>query len=467
MSAIDWSSKLPADAKAENYEKGRVEQLGGPPPVRFVPELEKRDAKRGATFQLKLGGGKSEHSKFESGTCEDALLHILKFKQLSNKLSHSAKYAAAREKQAAADERLAKSDLAHIADERRGAARAAANPEDAAGGGGLSDDVSESSGKMTDDAREKVVEEIRVAKLEAFEACEAMWQLWEDLLGEVLVANWNEIVEKVTLGADYVDSSGRRKLGPRGRTFGAFDACLREWLLQKVCEPNAADRLRYYLQQQVRMPVKGCPVELFFARFLQVNKFLELLPCRKEIEGSARGIRRASKPLNEQELIDAILSAVPHKLAVAYWAKVGIKYFPNTVQELQDEMQNVEKSYRQTSALLAKVDRLEKDQRQHQGGSNGSNDQGNKTPGGRIPKKVGFRGNTSNGSPGANQNPKKHGSSKQKLCQNCAKWSPQWMHTHNTKDCRKWDETGKPLDRQAKNIHAHGKQNAVVMECFQ
>ena len=217
----------------------------------------------------------------------------------------------------------------------------------------------------------------------------------------------------------------------------------------------------------MKIPTKGCPVELLFARFLQVNKFLELMPCRKEIKGSARGIQRVSKTLNKQELIDAILSAVPHKLAVAYWAKVGIKYFPNTVQELQDEMQNVEKSYRQTSALLAKVDRLEKDQRQHQGGSNGSNDQGDKTPGGRIPKKVGFRGNTSNGSPGANQNPKKHGSSKQKLCQNCAKWSPQWMHTHNTKDCRKWDETGKPLDRQAKNIHAHGKQNAVVMECFQ
>merc|ERR1712095_33057 len=235
-------------------------------------------------------------------------------------------------------------------------AAAAANPEDAAGG--LSDDVSVSSGKMSDEARDKVIEEIRLEKLAAFEACEGMWQLWEDLLGEVLVANWLEIVDKVTLGAHYIDSSGRRKLGPRGRTFAAFDACLREWLLQKVCEPNAADRLHYYLQQQVRMPVKGCPVETFFARFLQVNKFLELLPCRKKIEGSARGIRRASKPFNEQELIDAILSAVPHKLAVAYWAKVGIKHFPNTVQELQDKMQNVEKSYRQTSALLTKVDRL-------------------------------------------------------------------------------------------------------------
>ena len=470
MSAIDWSSKLPADAKAENYEKGNVEQLGGPPPVRFVPELEKRSATRTATFQLKLGTGKSEHSKFESGMCEDALLHIIKFKQLSKKLAHAAKFTAARAKQRAADERLAKSDLAHIADDRKNVERraaAAANPEDAAGG--LSDDVSVSSGKMSDEARDKVIEEIRLEKLAAFEACEGMWQLWEDLLGEVLVANWLEIVEKVTLSEHYIDSSGKRKLGPRGRTFAAFDACLREWLLQKVCEPNAADRLRYYLQQQVRMPVKGCPVETFVARLLQVNKFLELLPCRKEIEGSASGIRRASKPLNEQELIDAVLSAIPHKLGVAYWAKVGIKFFPNTVQELLDEMLNVEQSYRQTSALLARVDRLgAQGQRKYQGEQNGSQNQGDKIPGGRIPKKVGFCGNTSNGSHGANHNPKKHGNSKQqKLCQNCAKWSPQWMHTHNTKDCRKWDETGKPLDRQAKNIHAHGKQNAVVMECFQ
>ena len=54
-----------------------------------------------------------------------------------------------------------------------------------------------------------------------------------------------------------------------------------------------------------------------------------------------------------------------------------------------------------------------------------------------------------------------------KLCQNCAKWSPQWKHTHNTKDCRKWDAQGTPLDRQAKNIHAHTKDNGTLMECFQ
>ena len=53
------------------------------------------------------------------------------------------------------------------------------------------------------------------------------------------------------------------------------------------------------------------------------------------------------------------------------------------------------------------------------------------------------------------------------LCQNCAKHSPQWKHNHNTKDSCKWDKDGNPLDRQAKNIPAHGEQNAAIMECFQ
>ena len=53
------------------------------------------------------------------------------------------------------------------------------------------------------------------------------------------------------------------------------------------------------------------------------------------------------------------------------------------------------------------------------------------------------------------------------LCQNYTKHSPQWKLTHNTQDCCKWDAQENLLDRQAKNIHAHGKQNAAIMECFQ
>ena len=124
-------------------------------------QLEDRNGKRVATYQLKPGGGKSEYSKFKGGTCEDALLHILKFRQVSNKLAHRHDYNAAMAKQAAADKRLEKSDLAHIADNNRGAAlaaAAAANPEDSAAY--ELDDVSKLSGKMDEDACKVVIEEI-------------------------------------------------------------------------------------------------------------------------------------------------------------------------------------------------------------------------------------------------------------------------------------------------------------------
>ena len=52
-----------------------------------------------------------------------------------------------------------------------------------------------------------------------------MWQLWEDLLDEELGPVWTELVDKHTSAPEYVDASGRRWAGPRGRTFSAFDAC--------------------------------------------------------------------------------------------------------------------------------------------------------------------------------------------------------------------------------------------------
>ena len=88
MSVIDWSKKLPPDAKAEYYEKGQVEQLGGPPPVRFVPKLAYRNAKRATTYQLNLGAGKAKHTKFNGKMCKDTLLRILKFRKVSKKLLH-------------------------------------------------------------------------------------------------------------------------------------------------------------------------------------------------------------------------------------------------------------------------------------------------------------------------------------------------------------------------------------------
>jgi len=43
------------------------------------------------------------------------------------------------------------------------------------------------------------------------------------------------------------------------------------------------------------------------------------------------------------------------------------------------------------------------------------------------------KGKFSKGQPGGSKKIKV-----EKLCQNCGKWNPNSMHTHNTVDCRKW-----------------------------
>ena len=85
---VDWTRKLPTNAKTERYKQGRnIAGLGGPPCVQFVPYLKYPSAKR-QTFQMKVGGGKANYTKFDGSTCEDALRHILKYCQLLKKLCH-------------------------------------------------------------------------------------------------------------------------------------------------------------------------------------------------------------------------------------------------------------------------------------------------------------------------------------------------------------------------------------------
>ena len=99
------------------------------------------------------------------------------------------------------------------------------------------------------------------------------------------------------------------------------------------------------------MPDKGCPAELIFACFKQVNHMLKLLPSCNKIGRSPRKIRRASKPLNKQDQIDALLSAMPNKLAAAYWAKFKAESFPASVCKLLADLKAVEPMWHQETSL--------------------------------------------------------------------------------------------------------------------
>ena len=69
---------LPDGLKAGDCERGKIDALGGPPPIRFVPELTERDSDaKVATCTFKLADeGKDTYAKFDGGTSEEALLHV-------------------------------------------------------------------------------------------------------------------------------------------------------------------------------------------------------------------------------------------------------------------------------------------------------------------------------------------------------------------------------------------------------
>ena len=144
---------------------------------------------------------------------------------------------------------------------------------------------------------------------------------------------------------------------------------------------------------------------------------IKFLPCCKETEGSQRKIYSASKPLNNQEQMDALLNMIPNKLAVAYWAKVKAESFPASVRELLADLKAVEPKWRQETSLNERLSGRHKGKQPGQGGNSSK---------GRIPRKDCGRTSNNSGGPqaNANPNPKKQGGAKQKLCQRCAQWSP-------------------------------------------
>lgn len=55
-----------------------------------------------------------------------------------------------------------------------------------------------------------------------------------------------------------------------------------------------------------------------------------------------------------------------------------------------------------------------------------------------------------------------------KLCQLCAKASPSTKNSHNTKDCRKFNQDGTPKGKKGKfkNTNAHSQQQDEMLQCM-
>ena len=163
-------------------------------------------------------------------------------------------------------------------------------------------------------------------------------------------------------------------------------------------------------------------------------------------------------PFSEIELCILVIAALPMNLATAYWASKG-QHFPVCLKTLGDDLKLVETGVNCTQRMMDDLRKLAGIPPRN--GANKGNRASPKEDGGRIPKKP--KASTAAASEGGR--PKKH-------CALCGKHSPAIQHTHNTKECRKWNQDGTPKRKDTSNYRGKGNfLNSVgcdddLKQCF-
>ena len=142
---------------------------------------------------------------------------------------------------------------------------------------------------------------------------------------------------------------------------------------------------------------------------------------------------------------------MPRWLYAAYVAKQGVNHCPTSVEQLKKDLIDVEPQARQFKKVADDVKALKsgspnkKSSGSEGGTANASGTTKKRSLKDPIPKKV--RNDKTEGKESLLDSYKKH-------CNHCQRFSPKIAHTHNTKDCRRWNPDGTPKAKKAKTSHA-------------
>jgi len=179
----------------------------------------------------------------------------------------------------------------------------------------------------------------------------------------------------------------------------------------------------------------------------------------KQLEDSPSNLKRADVRFDDMELCTIILTAIPYRLACAYWAKYPSTHFPMNVADLSEDLVLLEPMFGQTQKIVAQI--------RSQGGTNnpgekGKNQNGKRTLDQPIPKKTAKGVAPKNG----RDDKKRKGN---KFCSKCAKYAPHAQNSHNTNECRRFDENGKDLfamKKRERNVNAVAPEMPDIAKCF-
>ena len=238
---------------------------------------------------------------------------------------------------------------------------------------------------------------------------------------------WEDVVTRMCDTANYVDENGvRHPNGPaRGRLLPNLEFCYVEMVRWTTNKRNAAELQTLYENTCVKNHFSLTSIQ-FINRKMVLNKYRPYLPCLKLEENSPAALTRASTPLTDVEMCPILLTGLLQPVTVAYWAYKGHGHFPTDVEAMKRDLAVIEPQVKLS---------LQDQSKANQNGNSG--------------KKTGKRGNDSSSSR------KQRGTSSRrekkrvyKLCEKCAKHSPEVKNTHNTEDCLKWNDDGSPRERK-------------------
>ena len=443
MSGNDWANSLPPEVKQRDYHHCDPAKLGVKPPIPFKPEEKEAatEKEKNAYFQVLMQGGeKLTYSKFNGGTAEEGVQHCILINTLCSKLGYI-------------------KDL-HTSDEAYTKAMHALTDSSeykVVKTGGRKKQVAK-KGKEAE--YEQAKKDIATHSKDLADTVDSMTGLFGRSLGDTLSGEWETILEDVFNpdAKDFVDKGGVLTPGRRPKDQDGFEAARREWLLNSF-KSNASEKQRQYMTNIIKLPKRGVGVKQFINRFEQLNSYLEYLPTSKDIEGSPDDMERGDKPIHEQMMCEILLNAMPPGLASSYWAKRGLEHVEISVKELTKDLMSLEPQYIRMMAILDQA-------RAKKAVKNGAKMDSMDEP---IPKK-----RSKDKAEEKSKDSSGDGKRRKKLCQNCARFSPQIQHTHNTKDCRKWDAQGNSLTKsntgksfKSSNAHSKSAEDVAEMkECF-
>ena len=126
---------------------------------------------------------------------------------------------------------------------------------------------------------------------------------------------FKRLTKEVTNKMDWVDDDGVVHPEKRGLSKKSLELILLEYVLH-VCPTDGAEVVREYLQHKIKLgPVS---IKALYNRVLQINSYIQYLPCLKDSSFATKDTPRMNVPFNKYELCQVIMRALPERWQTQY-----------------------------------------------------------------------------------------------------------------------------------------------------